>query len=227
MSSNFPGGVTNVVEADPMGQYLAPDPTQIHEWFNDFDTYTAGDWTVTETQAGATQAIVAGDGGLLALVNSAADDDLNQIQLATETFLFSSTKRFWIKSRFKVSNATESDILVGVYVTDTTPVASAPSDGLYFSKTDGSTTLQFKASKASATTTTTVATVVADTFIVVTAYYNGVDTIYLYADGNLVGSSVSTNIPTAQTVAIGIAIQNGDANARTLTVDYLLVAEER
>lgn len=226
-TTNLPNGVTNVEEYKGLGTYLAPDPSRVHQWFDDFDSYTAGNWTVTKTQVGATQAIVDADGGVLALVNSAADNDLNQIQLAKETFRLAANKQTWIKARFKVSNATESDVLVGLYITDTSPVASKPSDGFYFQKLDGSTSLTFECGVNSTYTSTTVATMANDTYVVVAAYYNGYDRIELYLNDQKVATSVATNLCTDEDLAVSLAVQNGDANARTLSVDYLLVSEER
>lgn len=226
-TTNLPNGVTNVEEYKGLGTYLAPDPSRVHQWFDDFDSYTAGNWTVTETQAGATQAIVDADGGVLALVNSAADNDLNQIQWAKETFRLAANKQTWIKARFKISNATESDVLVGLYITDTSPVASKPSDGFYFQKLDGSTSLTFECGVNSTYTSTTVATMANDTYVVVAAYYNGYDRIELYLNDQKVATSVATNLCTDEDLAVSLAVQNGDANARTLSVDYLLVSEER
>ena len=226
-TTNLPNGVTNVAGDSALGSFVAPDPTKVHTWFDDFDSYTAGNWTVTETQAGATQAIVDGDGGILALVNSAADNDLNQIQWAKETFRLAANKRTWIKARFKVSNATESDVLVGLYITDTAPVASKPSDGFFFQKADDSTSLTFEVGINSTYTSTTVGTMADDTYVEVGAYYNGSDKVDLFFNGVRVASSVSTNLCTDEDLAVALAVQNGDGNARTLSVDYLLVAEER
>lgn len=227
MPTNFPTGVTNVEEYAPLGNFLANDPTKMHVWFDDFDAYVAGNWTVTETQAGATQGIVDGDGGILALVNTATEDDLNQIQWAKETFRLAANKKTWIKARFKVSNATQSDVLIGLYITDTDPVATKPTDGFYFQKLDESTSLTFQCGINSTYTQTTVGTMADDTYVEVAAYYNGVDKIDLFWNGTRVASSVSTNLCTDEDLAVAIALQAGSANARTLSVDYLLVAKER
>lgn len=226
-STNFINGVTNVAETTVLGSYVAPDPTVAHTYFNDFDTYASADWTVTETQAGATQAIVDGDGGIIALTNSAADNDLNQIQLAKETFRLAANKKTWIKARFKVSDATQSDLLVGLYITDTSPVASKPSDGFFFQKLDGSTSLTFEVGINSTYTSTTVGTMADDTYVEVGAYYDGSSKVDLYLNGNRVASSVSTNLCTDEDLAVSLAVQNGDGNARTLSADYILVSKER
>jgi len=227
MPTNFLGGVTNVGESDQLGQYLDTDPTLMHVWFDDFDSYVAGNWTVTETQAGATQAIVDGDGGILALVNTTTDNDVNQIQWAKETFRLSASKKTWIKARFKVTSATESDVLIGLYITDTAPVASKPSDGFYFQKLDGSTSLTFQIGKNSTYTQTTVGTMADDTYVVVTAYMDGAGKCILYFNGNRVASCATTNLCDDEDLAVTIAVQQGDTNAQTLSVDYLLVAKAR
>ena len=69
--TRFQNGVTNVGDTSPFAGLRMPDPTLYHTYLDDFDQFVAADWTVTETQAGATQALTAGDGGWLALVNSA------------------------------------------------------------------------------------------------------------------------------------------------------------
>jgi len=227
VATNFIDGVTNVAVTEPLGQFLAPDPSVVHMWFDDFDSYVSGNWTVTETQAGATQAIVDGDGGILALVNSAADNDVNQIQWAKETFRLAANKKTWIKARFKVTSATESDVLVGLYITDTSPVASKPSDGFYFQKLDGSTSLTFQIGKDSTYTQTTVGTMADDTYVTVGAYFDGAGRVELYFNGTRVASSVTTNLCDDEDLAVSIAVQQGDTNAQTLSVDYLLIAKQR
>lgn len=109
-NTRFPNGVTNVSDTNifqAMGQL---DPTEFYTYWDDFFSFTAGEWTVTETQAGATQALTAGVGGLLALTNSAADDDLNAIQRTFSLASFTAGKRAFFKTRFKVDDATQSDI---------------------------------------------------------------------------------------------------------------------
>ena len=63
----FTKGVTNVPTTETMGQFVSMDPTLLHTYFEDFDIYTAAHFTVTETSAGATEAITDGGNGLLKL----------------------------------------------------------------------------------------------------------------------------------------------------------------
>lgn len=227
--TRFPGGVTNVGDTDLFADLVKPDPTKFHEFFDDFDNYTAGDWVVTETQAGATQALTAGDGGLLLLTNSAADDDIVALQKTPAAFAFTAGKKAFFKARFKVSDATQSDLVIGLQVVDTTPLDVT--DGVYFLKADGSAALSVVCRKNATTGSTSaasIATIVADTFITVGFYYNGVDKVVYAIDGNVVGSldGSSAYLPDT-TCTISFAIQNGEAVAKTMTVDYIYAAVER
>jgi hypothetical protein len=220
-------GVTTAKSYEPLGDSRLPDVTTVHRYFNDFDHFTAADWTVTETQAGATQALIDGDGGLIALVNSAADDDLNSIQSAKETFKMAIARDWRIAIRFKVSDATQSDVVVGMCITDTTPLDVT--DGFYFIKSDGAATVLAAAEKNNTAITASAGTLVSDTFTELAMSYSAATGIIkVYQDRNL----VSQIIPAAsfcddEELAITLSLQNGDANARTLTVDYVLVEQNR
>src|SRR6185312_568221 len=134
--TNFPNGVTN---ADPnliFGSLTTVDPQQLHTYWNDFDTYTAGDWVVTVVGSG-TAALTAGDGGLLLVTNSAADNDAVTLQKTPAAFAMTAGKAAWFACRFNVSDATQSDVQVGLVIVDTTPLDAT--DGIFFQKDDGDT----------------------------------------------------------------------------------------
>jgi hypothetical protein len=203
-----------------------PAATLYHTYFEDFDYYTAADWTVTETDAGATQALADGDGGLLLITNTAADNDLVSLQKKGESFRFASGKPLFFEARFKVSDATQSDVVIGLQITDTTPLDV--SDGVFFIKADGAATVNFLVEKNNtATTASAVATMADDTYIRLGFYYDGISAVQYFVNGSIAGSSVTTNLPDDEDMTITIAIQNGEAVAKTMTVDYVYVAKER
>jgi hypothetical protein len=230
-TTNFTKGVTNITAQNILGQMIQLDPTQMHTFFNDFDEYHAGNWTVTETQAGATQALTNVDGGVLLLTNSAADDDLIALQKVGESFKFEAGKKLFFKARLAVSDATQSDFVVGLQITDTTPLAVT--DGVYFRKDDGDANLDFVVIKDStASTASAIATVVAATYITVGFYYNGVDEVVYAASTNslnptVLGKLATTNLPNDEELTVSFAIQNGEAVSKTMSVDYIFVAKER
>lgn len=224
--TRFPNGVTNVGDDSPFADLKTPAPTLFHTYFEDFDYYTAGDWTVTETDASATQALTDGDGGLLLITNTAADNDLVSLQKKGESFRFESGKKLFFEARLKVSDATESDLVIGLQITDTTPLDVT--DGVFFIKSDGAATVNLLVEKNNtATTTSSITTMANDTFVRLGFYYDGSSTIEYSVNGVVGGTSVTTNLPDDEDMTITIAIQNGQAAAKTMTVDYVFVAKER
>ena len=233
-TSRFNNGVTNVTKENILGQLKELDPTQLHTYFNDFDTYVAGDWTITTTEAGAgsaTEALTDVDGGVLLITNDDADNDADFFNKVGESFLMVAGKKAFFKARFAVSDATQSDVVMGLQITDTTPLAVT--DGIYFRKDDGDANLDFVVIKDStATTATAITTLADDTYITVGFYYNGVDKVYYAAstDSNnptVLGGSVVTNLPDDEELTISFGIQNGEAAAKTMSIDYIFAAKER
>ena len=203
-----------------------------HEWDNHFDFYLATDWVITETGSG-TRAISQADGGVLLITNAAADDDHNLIQLrdvasgqVAEHWLYSATKRMYFGARFKVSDATQSDFVMGLQVTDTSPLAV--SDGIYFRKDDGDDDLDFivMGSSVSTGSPTNVYTVVDDTYMVLEWMYNGDGNFAAFVDGNPVGGVDVDNAPATE-LTVSFAIQNGAAAAKSMSIDWIKVAKER
>ena len=224
-TTRFPNGVTNVGEDSlfaALGQLAGPE---FHTYFEDFDYYAAADWTVTETQPGATQALTDGDGGLLLLTNTAADNDLVALQKVGESYRFESGKKLFFEARFKVSNATQSDVVMGLQITDATPLDV--SDGVFFLKSDDSTTISLLVEKNNTATTTSVGTLADDTYIRLGFYYDGNSSIQAFVNGTYVATSATTNLVDDEDLTISFALQNGNAVARTMTVDYVYVAKER
>lgn len=210
-------------------QYPDPDLAIFHD---DFFNYVAGDWTVTTTEAGAgsaTEAISDAAHGVLLLTNAAGDNDndfLQRVGTAAESFSFVSGKRLMFRARFQVSDATESDFVIGLQITDTSPLAVT--DGIYFRKDDGDALLDFVIIKDStATTVTGAGTVADDTWMVVEFHYDGSGTMDYYIDNVLLGSAAITNVPDDEELTVSFGIQNGEAVAKTMSIDYVTVVQER
>ena len=229
--TRFTSGISTDEKSGPFGMLGFPSPIQYHTYFNDFDVYAAGDWTVTETQAGATQALADGDGGTLLLTNSAADNDIVQMALTKEGFKLASGKKTWFAIRFKVSDATQSDVVCGLHITDTSPVAGAPSDGVWFRKDDGDTNIDLVSGLNSTYATATALGTLADaTFVDLAWYFDGKTSIEGYVNGvkkATLSVSSSTTLCTDEELLVAFAIQNGEAAAKTMTVDYVFACKER
>ena len=140
MPTHFPNGVSNQVKGNPLSNYPYLDPFKYYTYHDDFFEYHAGIYTITTTEAGtgsATEAITAGAGGQLLITNAAGDNDLDFFQLKGESFKWDSSKRMFFTSRFKTNDVTQSEIVMGLQITDTTPLDVT--DGIYFLKLDADT----------------------------------------------------------------------------------------
>jgi len=236
----IPAQFTNGVNIANVGEALyhfgMPDPTKWHVFFDDFDRYVVGDWTITTTEAGAgsaTEALADANGGVLLITNDAADNDADFFQKVGESFLFSSTKKMFFKARFKVSDATQSDVVIGLQVTDTTPLAV--SDGIYFQKDDGDTNIDFNVTGSSTdTASSAVGTLADNTYVTVAFAYLPTDPsrpsdgakFLVFIDDVLKASVATTNAPATE-LTVSFGIQNGEAVAKTMSLDYIFAALER
>lgn len=228
VTTRLPGGITNVATDSIFANFPTPVSTNLLAYFNDFFTYTAGDWVVTETTAAATEALTAGNGGLLLITNTATNDSLVAMQKTPAMVTMSATQQTWFSARFKVSDAVESDVVMGLQVVDTTPLDVT--DGIYFLKTDGAATYDVicrKNATTGSTTATAVGSIATDTFVVLQWYYDGAGTLYYAQNGTPLGSlSVASYFPDTD-LTVSFAIQNGEAVAKLLTVDWVGVWQER
>lgn len=233
--TRYPAGVVNSTQDASWGNFLQPRPDLYTMYFDDFLKYTATDWVVTETDSGATQAIAAaGEGGQLVITNTAADADNVSLQWAggsgavATQFTWDSTKDFVVAARFKLGAVIDQAAVIGVAITDTSPAASLPVNGIFFYKADGAAALIASVRKAGASTSIALGNMVADTFVDVMLFYTAADgTWRAFSGGNLVGSVSTASISPTAALAPTLALLNGDAVANVLTVDRLIVAKQR
>jgi len=207
-----------------------PSDQTYYMYHNDFFTYNSGDWTITTTEAGtgsATEAVTSSAGGALLLTNAAGDNDLDFLQLKGEGFKLSTSKNAYFSARFKVNDVDQSDFVMGLGITDTTPLDTT--DGVFFISADGDAGLDFLVEKDnSATTTEDVATMADDTFITATWFIdpNASKVYYSINNADPVGVAI-TNLPDDEELTVSFGIQNGEASAQTMTIDYVVAAVER
>lgn len=225
--TRLPSGITNVGESSIFSDMKQPVPTLYGTYYNDFFAYVAGDWVVTATGS-TTQALAAGNSGLLLLTNSAANADLLALQKTPAMLLMDTAKPCFFSCRFKVSNATVPAFVMGMQVIDTTPLDVT--DGIYFLKSAASTSLAIIARKdatTGSTTATGIGTVADDTFLTLGWYYDGNGKLTYSVNGTIQGSLDITNYFPDTNLTVSFAIQNGDAVARTMTVDWVFQSQER
>lgn len=230
----YTSGLSTAAKGTALFNMPAPHPSKVYMYCNDFDTYVAGNWTVTAIGAG-TQALVADEPfGGLALTNAAADNDGNQIQLTTENFTIAAGKKVWFETRLKVSDATQSDFAFGLIVLDTTILGAVDgdgfTDGIYFAKEDGDTQLDVGV-QLDTTTGQSRNTNIATVTTAYTTYgfeYDGAASVRFFVDGvhKSTVTPVSGFLPNTP-VTVSFALLNGEAVAKVMTIDYVVAAIER
>lgn len=228
--SRFEGGVNDQIDSTSMW-YQAGflNPTKWHAYLNDFDQYVSGDWTITNVGVTPTNALTDIAGGALLTTVTAADNDGSFLQKKGESFKFVAGKQTFFECRFKTSDATQTDIVFGLQITDTTPLAVT--DGVYFLKADDAATVDFKTLMNSAgATQAAIATLANDTFVKLGFYYDGASAILVYVNDVKVATvsvTIGTTLVNDEELTVSFGIQNGEAVAKTLTTDYIYVVQER
>lgn len=215
-------------------QLAGLDPMAVHTFFDDFHQFqinNANDlgWISTEVENGAGDAALTiddGPGGVLKVVNDAGDDDSVELQWLAESWKLAANKPLWFEARCKFSDATQSDFLVGLAITDTS-VITAVSDGVYFKKDDGNANIDTVTNKNSTPVeSSAVGTLVDDTYVRLGIFCDGVTAVYFYIDGVLVATH-TTSIVDDEDLTITLAHRNGAAAAKTAFYDYVKVVQVR
>jgi hypothetical protein len=224
------------------------DPSRVAMYFNDFTAsqdYAAADWVNTTTEAGAgsaTEALSAQElGGALVITNDDADNDSVELQQSSdggttvlEQFSLASGKNLWFAARFKVSDADQCDLVIGLNITDTA-IVDGTTDSLSFRLADGSGALTAVAEKDSTETSLAVATMTDAAYVEVAMHYDGNGKVHVYSRNSTAGQEdkfdyigeLASNLPDDEKLALSVAFQNGEAAAKALTIDYLFVAQDR
>ena len=234
--TRFNNGVTNEDVGSIFNSLRFPSHLGSHYFEEDFYTFTAAQWTETDVQGANTVSIADGDGGIITLLTAGADNDEVQLQrvdgatLVAESWLFDPDKRLFIEVLATLSEVSLSEILIGLAITDTT-LLPAPTDGLYFHKAEGSGAVTLDARKDDAEVSGSVGTIVDATAFRLQAYYDGQGSdgrLYGALDGTI-GSFTEpdTTFPDDEELTISFSVRAGEAAAKTLTMDRIVVIQER
>ena len=228
--TRFSNGVSTNDAQYLMGDYPLPSPftssgsrsTGVAEYANDF-TETVAEYTAAGS--GSTFALTDGNGGL-AILTPGGTTTVSAAYKTASNVAFVAGNAVWFQSRFKVSavSGTKS-FYVGLRK------GSATTDGLWFTKPASSTSVNLVSTVGSTATTlvTGVATAVADTYLELGLYFNGVD-LLVYNNNLLVARvdapTIGTSGTTLTSVALGPVLHITPTATDTLTVDYILASTE-
>ena len=187
---------------------------------------TTGDplaWTTTVVEAGSgttTFASTDASGGKAIITTAGNEDDGGNYQLNGESFETTSDQDLYFGTKLAINDADNTDIIVGLAVTDTTLLGGL-ADGIYFESVDGSASIS-TVTEASSTETQndSAGTLVDATEIELEFYYDGTaGNVEFYIDGTLVKTH-TTNIPSTQ-MRVSVHFLTGEATANTCTIDWI------
>lgn len=179
----------------------------------------------TPTVVGGVAATWACSGGLLTVTTDANDDDAIQFQSDSPATLSPGSHHVLI-ARASVSAATQVDVGFGWSIADTTILASAPTDALYARKDDGDTNWDLQSLiDGAGSSATGLATLDTDHHVYgievrMDGTVSGKGVASFWVDGVLKASLPWLAFPYDESVYPFFAVQNGEAAAKSLVLDY-------
>ena len=243
----FPSGVATSPKGYVFGEYpQGLTPPRVNEYFNDFNTYAAGDWTVTATTG--TSALIDANGGKLVQTTAASASDTQAQQLVKKSYAFTAGAQLWFSINVALNDVTNTAFAAGM---TNSISALTPTDGVYFNKLTATNVLNAVIRAASVSTTIPLGVLAINTPYTLSFYYDGKPTPTLYffttiglatptafaqpyfSGGNQINGEASAdganpntlvNLPPPSTLldlGFGIA-STAVASVKTATVDYVL-----
>jgi hypothetical protein len=163
-------------------------------------------------------------GGAMLITTAGAENDGVKMQLgstAGESIDLSGPFPVYFGTQFCISDVDQSDVLVGICVTDT-GCLDGVTDGIYFRSVDESALLYFITEHGSVEGATAVATLADATDITVEFYFDGT-TVYHYVNGALTGSVARTDatFPHDQLMRLTIEFLTGAVATPTCTIKWV------
>lgn len=225
--TRLPNGVGNHPDNHPLANLPHLDPAVSHVFFDDFDRFSAGDWTITGVGAGS-QVLQSGEGGLLRLTTAGADND--------SEFLANSILSYSIAQgnfdvgfgcSFESPEAVEDDITFGL----ADPGGLLPADGIVFQKDDDAALIDILVRSGAATVASAlgIGTFVANVRTALEFFYNArTDVLTFGVNGVDAGRlDLSAVAKPVGFLAPSFGIQNGEAAIKVLDVDYIMTSRLR
>jgi len=186
--------------------------------------YRAADFTITATGTSPITASVLP--GSVALITTPATDFAgDNIQALGSQFKIQAGKPLYFGCKVAISDATESDLVVGLFGVDTTLTAASSAHaldvgagGIGFTKLDAVTAVNFK-TFTTATEKNTASAITMDTAAHVYEFYYDGSVLHGYVDGVLV-ANFTADI-TTEVLTPSIAFRAGAAAAKTCTISWM------
>jgi hypothetical protein len=207
--------------------------TDVVKWIDDFVAGVGADaqfdnfWTVTRVETGlggeSTVARTDQSGGALLITTDNAENDGINMQLLGESFELSTDQVIYFGAfGVKMSDATQSDLFIGLAITDT-DILGGVTDSIGFRKVDASAAVSFLVEKDSTETTATAYTAANDTAADMEFLYDGRSgTLEAFVNGASIGTVATTNLPNDELLRPSVHFLTGAAAAITCTIDKMV-----
>ena len=216
-----------------------PDQFTYFDDFNQGALDATHNWTIVKDSS-ATAAVVADslNGEVNLTSANTTDNDGASIQAKQESFALPTTagNKLYFETRVKISDATQTDFLVGFTETFATNPENAllSSNVIGFVKVDGSAIVKGTTESGDTQTLvefadTTKSTMENDTYVtlgLVATKNDSTNKVQFYINRNLVGTS-TTNIPTANMKVMAMSVSGDATGQKVTTIDYIMAAQDR
>jgi hypothetical protein len=192
------------------------------------DTYRADDWTVTATGTAPVAASLLPDAKIL-ITTQNVDFTGDNMQILGSKYKLEANRPLYFGAKLTVSDATQTDLLVGLCGVDTTLTAASSTHalavsagGAFFSKIDGGTAVLFKTYTTATEKNSAAALTLNTAAHWYEMYWDGAQ-LHGYIDGALV-AKFSTDI-TTEVLTPSICFRAGEAGIKTCTIhEFVTIA---
>lgn len=209
--------------------------SQVYEYFNDFYTWVADEFTVTEVGTGL-QKMANARNGVLSLITSGTENDGNNLQLGGSaddetlglSFIPAAGKNLWFECLVAADAWTQHEIFVGLHSQDTSAAESRGTDYIGFTTRDGNAYIDAECAASSVTSNNTNLISVTDgvtNFVKLGFKVTGLDKVEYYVN-DVLKCTVVSNIPTVG-LKLTISHTTGEAVLKTFNIDYVVAAQDR
>ena len=179
-------------------------------------------WVSTVVEAGGGNTELSGSptqGFIARVTTDNFDNDGGNYQAPGQTFRCVANMKWYAGIGFTADEATQSDLLFGVCITDTT-LLGGMTDGVYMESLDAGTGISVVAEKnTSETQTDSLGTMSTDAQIW-ELFWDGTNISY-WIDGSLVATVSSGEIPDDEPLRVSLAFLTGEASVHTLDIAFL------
>jgi hypothetical protein len=248
--SRFTSGVNTRPRNHCFGNFPRPDPTQVFEFFTDFDRFPVAasgvqGWHLDETNTGTGPTFLDEMGGVVQFEPDTAGGDAFHYQWANNTTVMEiiklqAGKKAWFTTCFSIEDVDQNLFFVGCHVAADDITGTEPTDQFGVrSKPSAAGTMQFCAGKTASTEVTAdIGTMVDATRYAVYAYYDGKNTIHVqvwnHAAGTVFGSgqlnvtsSTAGDLLPDTEMTVAFTMEAADTGTDKFQIDWLGVWRER